>query len=352
MKKNRILFIFALILVIVGALFIVNRSYTTLDDKESGFAIQDTSTVTKIFMVDKENVSVMLTKEAIDRWMINNSYRAHNYNIGMLLGTMKDLTVRYPVPIAQRDNVIRRLASIARKVEIYQMEYRINLFDKIKLFPHEKLTRTYYVGDATQDNMGTYIQMEGAKNPFVVYMPRLRGFIYTRFSTNIDDWRDHAVFSTQLPEFESVKIEFFESPDESFIVKADEEGNFSLTTLANNQEQTYDTLRMLQFVASFKNIRFESLLNNKLEQSYIDSIASTPLAHIITLREKDGDEFVVRTFRKGSIKEIYEEDGAIMAPFDLDRLYAYVNDDRDFVLLQYFVFDKVLRTASYLQKKE
>lgn len=352
MKKNRVLFIFALILVIVGALFIFNRSYTTLDDSESGFAIQDTSTVTKIFMVDKNNVSVTLERESINRWTVNNSYRAHNYNVGMILGTMKDLTVRYPVPMSQRDNVIRRLASIARKVEIYQMKYRINLFDKIKLFPHEKLTRTYYVGDATQDNMGTYIKMEGAENPYVVYLPRLRGFVYIRFSTNIDDWRDHTVFNTQLQDFESVTVEFTESPEESFEVEADNDGNFKLTTLADNQVHTYDTLRMLQFVSAFKNIRFESLLNNKLDQPYIDSIASTPVAHIITLKDKDGDEFVVRTFRKGSIKEIYEEDGAIMAPFDLDRLYAYVNDERDFVLLQYFVFDKVLRTASYLQNKE
>jgi hypothetical protein len=272
--------------------------------------------------------------------------------MAMLLGTMNNLTVRYPVPLVQRENVLRRLASIARKVEIYQTGYRINLFNRVKLFPYEKLIRTYHVGDATQDNMGTYILMDGYDQPYVVYMPRLRGFVYTRFSTDIADWRDHTVFSTQLMDFASAKVEFFETPEESYIVRAKEDGNYEFTTLLDNQQQQYDTLRMLQFVSAFKNIRFESLLNNKVEQAYIDSIASTPISHIITLTEKDGDEFVVRTFRKGSIKEYYDEDGAIMTPFDLDRLYAYVNNDRDFVLLQYFVFDKVLRTASYLQGKE
>ena len=52
MKRNRILIILAIIL--GTALFFVNKSYTTLDDKESGFAVADTSTVTKIFM-DLEN---------------------------------------------------------------------------------------------------------------------------------------------------------------------------------------------------------------------------------------------------------------------------------------------------------
>lgn len=352
MKKNRLLFILALILVIVGVLFIINRNYSTLDDKESGFAIQDTSIVTKIFMVDKNNNSVKLKKEADGRWIINDQFLAHKFNIGMLLGTIKGLTVRYPVPLAQRDNVIKRLASIARKVEIYQEGYRIDLFGKIQLFPHEKLSRVYYVGDATQDNMGTYIIMEGADQPYVVYLPRLRGFVYTRFSTNEDAWRDHTIFNTPLQDISSVKLEFIDSPDESFIVKTDAEGNISLTTLMDNQVKDYDTLRMLQFITAFKDIRYESVLNNKLEPEYIDSITSRPNAHIVTLTDKEGNDYVARTYRKGGFSELYDEDGAMIVPFDLDRLYAYVNDERDFVLVQYFVFDKILRTASYLQNKE
>jgi len=244
------------------------------------------------------------------------------------------------------------MATISRKVEIYQEKYRINLFDRIKLFPHEKLTRTYYVGDATQDNMGNYMLMEGAEQPYVVFLPSLRGYIYPRYSTDVDDWRDHTIFRTPLQDFRSVKIEFFEEPEESFIVESDDEGHFSFTTLYDQQQKPYDTLRMLQFVTAFKDIRFESMLNNKLEPEYIDSIASGPVAHIITLRETDGDEFVVKTFRKGGISELYEEDGVGLEPFDLDRLYAFINDGKDFVLIQYFVFDKVLRNASYLQNRE
>ena len=74
--------------------------------------------------------------------------------------------------------------------------------------------------------------------------------------------------------------------------------------------------------------------------------------HIITLQDRDGDEFVVRTFRKSGISRFYDKEGAALEPVDLDRMYAYVNEGSDFVLIQYFVFDKVLRTASYLQKKE
>jgi len=142
-----------------------------------------------------------------------------------------------------------------------------------------------------------------------------------------------------------------EEPEESFKVEADPNGNLFMTPAGNNDYVAYDTLRMLQFVTAFKDIRYESVLNNKLEAAYIDSIASGPVSHLITLRERDGDEVVVRTYRKGGFAELYDKQGAALEPFDLDRLYAFINDD-DFVLIQYFVFDKVLRTSSYLRNLE
>jgi len=352
MKRNRLLIILTVLVVIIGVLFLINRKYTTLDNAESGFAIEDTASITKIFLVDMNNRSVQLSKEGPGVWMLNDEFLAQNFNVTMLLKTMKDLTVRYPVPKAARDNVIRRLATIAIKVEIYQSAHRINLFDKLKLFPYEKLAHIYYVGDATQDNMGTYMQIEGAEQPYVVFLPSLRGFVYPRYSTDEDDWRDQTIFRTPLQDFASVKMEFIEEPQESFLVEADKLGNISMKMLSDNMKVGYDTLRMLQFVTAFKDIRYESVLNNKLEQSYIDSIAAGPVAHVITLREQDGDEFVVKTYRKGGFGELFDEDGTAMVPFDLDRLYAFINDERDFVLIQYFVFDKVVRNASYLRNME
>jgi len=36
--------------------------------------------------------------------------------------------------------------------------------------------------------------------------------------------------------------------------------------------------------------------------------------------------------------------------FDRDRMYALINDDEDFVLIQYFVFDKILRPLSFFTR--
>ena len=70
MRRNKLLFILTILVVIIGILFLINRRYSTLDDAESGFAIEDTASVTKIFLVDKNNRSVLLVKEAPGKWKL------------------------------------------------------------------------------------------------------------------------------------------------------------------------------------------------------------------------------------------------------------------------------------------
>ena len=181
MKKNRVTLIIALILLIAaGALFVTN-SYTTLRKGSSDFAIEDTASVTKIFIADKNNNEVTLNRLTQGSWLVDGKYTAQQAKISSFLKTLMDLEVRSPVPMVARNNVITRMAVIAKKIEIYQVTPRINIFNRIRLFPREKLTKVYYVGDVTQDNQGTFMLMEGAEEPYIVHIPGFRGFVSTRY---------------------------------------------------------------------------------------------------------------------------------------------------------------------------
>jgi hypothetical protein len=70
------------------------------------------------------------------------------------------------------------------------------------------------------------------------------------------------------------------------------------------------------------------------------------------LTTREGDLNEVKIYYKKGFAALYMEDGAALEPFDLDRAYALVNDGKDFVLIQYFVFDKVTRTLAYLKGDE
>ncbi len=353
MKKNKITILITIVLIIIAAILISTSSNTTLKKESSDFALLDTSSVTKIFIADKQNNRVTLKKISPDYWEIDEQYKVSQRKIDMLLKTMQDIRVRNPVSIAEHNNVISRLAVAAKKVEVYQMVYRIDIFGWIQLFQYEKLTKVYYVGGATMDNLGTYMWMEGKEKDraYVVHIPNFRGFVSPRYSTIENDWRDYTVFNYKVPEIRSIQVEHFQDPDRSYKVENINNRDFKLISLKDKKEITnYDTLKLLNFVTAFNNINFEAVLTNTTEQSKIDSITSSNPVHIITVVDKNGNSTVVKTFyKKGFGDKI--GDGAKLVPVDIERLYATINDGRDFVLIQYYVFDKVLRPLTYFEKE-
>jgi hypothetical protein len=349
MRKNRITLIIVLILLLVAAGLFITSSYSTLRKEVSDFSIQDTASVTKIFLADKNNNEVMLERSVDGGWLVNGKSLAQQAKINSFLKTLKDIEVKSPVPIAARSNVITRMAVIAKKIEIYQVKPMINIFNKIKLFPGEKLAKTYYIGDVTQDNLGTYMLMEGADEPYIVHIPGFRGFVATRYSTVIADWRDYTVFSTPINEIRSVKVEFPQAPSDSYEFDVADSRNITLKSLPGGQVvNNYDTLRVLNFLTGFEDIRFESLLAHLIEKEFIDSVSASIPKTIITLTDLEGEENRVKIFTKKGFAAVYSGDGATMEPYDLDRAYALVNDDEDFVLIQYFVFDRVTRPLGFL----
>lgn len=352
MKKNRTILLIVLALLLIAAGLWFTNSYSTLRKGEANFAVQDTASITKIFIADKNNNEVTLTRDTSGAWLVNGE-KAQPEKVRTFLKTLTDLRVRNPVPLVARNNVITRMATLARKVEVYQVRPAINLFDIITLFPREKLTKTFYVGDVTADNQGTFMLMEGADAPYVVHITGFRGFVASRFSTLDYEWRDYTVFDDGIGEIRTVELEFPAEPGQSYRVELTEDRDVELYRLEDGQRvQGYDTLRMLNFLTSFSDIRYESLLNKQIDTHIIDSVLSTTPRMNLRLTTRDGEENEVKIYYKKGFSALYQEDGAAMEPFDLDRAYALVNEGKDFVLIQYFVFDKVTRSLAYLRGQE
>ncbi len=348
MKNNKLILLF-LILVPAAIWFLMQNDEGTLKEAESGFAISDTSAVSKIFIADMNTNSVLLERSG-NGWLLNGKSKTNPKLIDMLLGTMQQIKVKSPVPIAARDNVVKRLSSIGIKVEIYQISYRINLFDKYKFFPYEKLAKVYYVGDVTPDNLGTYMLMEDATDPYVMHIPRFRGFLSPRYSPISDDWISHQVFNQSLTDIASVSIEFLKEPEESFKVDiVDSYGNYKLLKLHGERNiSRFDTLKLLNFLTSFSDLRYESRLNNIVSPVFIDSVINSSPLFVITLVDDKNDTTKVNGFVKKALSEEVKKQAYFeFIPDDSDRFHALINKGDDFVLMQYYVFDKVLYPLSY-----
>jgi len=350
MKKNTYILLLVLILAALAAILIIRRSNSTIRNELKDFAISDTASVSRIFLVDKNNRSVDLVRQAGGDWNLNNKYTAQPESIDLLLKTMLNLAVMEPVSDAAHNTVITVMAANSVKVEIYQHDHRIKLFNRIRWIPYEKLAKTYYVGHTTQSNIGTYMLLEGSERPFIVYLPGFRGFVASRYRTVENDWRDHSIFKTKLQDIKSVTLEFPEEPSGSYKITNHENRYFDLVRLADKQSvPDFDTVKVLNMMTSFKRINFEALLSD-MHSEKIDSLTAGVPFHIITLETANGEKQVVKTYHKPANPGETNYLGEPLL-YDRDRFYAVINDGEDFVLIQFYVFDKITRDLEYFLKE-
>lgn len=347
MNKKNIFYLLLVLLAIIAAVLIWNNRYlTTLEGDATDLAVRDTSAVTRIFLANMDTSEVLIERQG-NQWLLNGEYKAQQRKVDQLLETMYKIRVRHPVPLASHDQVVARMSSLGIKVEVYQQVYRINLFDRLKLFRREKLTRVYYVGDVTKDNLGTYMLKEGAKQAFIMYLPGFRGFVMTRYTPVEGDWRDHVIFNSKLADIKSVELEFNEEPIKSFLIESTGKHSYRLTRTADQQELAYDTLRVLNFLTSFSDVRFEALLTHILPQARQDSIINSPFLHRFTLTTHSGETRHLTTYNKKILAQDIPEQDAVP---DTDRIYGLLDNGKDLVLLQFFTFEKLLRPVKYYEE--
>ena len=347
-KNNRITIIIAALLVVIAGLLIWNNHYiSTNRGEDSDFQVWDTASVTKIYLADRKERESLLERKP-QGWVLNGTYKAHPKQVQYLLTTLYKIRIKMPVSKASHDNIVKQLASQSTKVEIYQNVPRINLFNKVKMFYHEKRTKVFYVGDATMDSSGTFMLKEGADKAYIVYIPSFRGFITTRFTANPDDWRDHTVFHENMADVQSVTIDFNEDPEGSFRIENIGRHQYKLTRLCDNKDLPYDTLKVINFISSFGDLRFEALFTNTLPQERIDSITSSPYVHHIVVTGKNGKTQDMKTFKKLVMNGVTDMGGEY-GDVDHDRMYALIEGGKDFVLIQNYVFDKVLHDVRYFE---
>ena len=356
MKKRNIIsiVIIAILVIIAGILIANNRYLSTLRGDAADFTVYDTASITRLFFADKSGNQTLLDRTD-HGWTVNKDHHASQRMVNDMLYTLNRMRIKMPVSVKKSDNIITRMSGTNTKVEVYQMMPRINLFNKVKLFYHEKRSKVFYIGDVTQDNNGTYVLKEGGDKVYIVHLHGFRGFISARFSANPMDWRDHLIFAEPMSNIASVKLEINDDPDNGFIIKETDRYQYSMTRL-NGQPVDYSENKVLTLMSSFGDVRFEAFLTD-VAPARRDSILNSPFQQRLTLTTKDGLSRSVTTFRLRTNADLYDysEEELNNPDFekminDPDHQYALLSEGNEFVLIQDFVFGKLLKPADYYSK--
>lgn len=328
MKANKKLILILVLLLAVATYFYFNSNSSTLKKELSDFAIKDTSAITKIFMADKAGNKVLLERMGESKWSLNGKYKARQDAINNLLLTMNRVSVKTPVNKAAFETVLKSLASASTKVEIY-------------IGDEKDPSKVYFVGGPNQDHNGTFMLLENSSVPFLTHMEGFNGFLTPRYFTSENDWKDREVFRYKYGEIASIQVEYPQDEESSFVINEVGKDLFTLKKLKTGELITeIDTARLFSFIASFQKINYESAEETK-DSTYKAGILRTTPQEIYTVTDKLGNVKTVKTFLKPAHEGATDLEGNPI-DFDLDRLYATIND-KEFVVIQYFVFDVLKR---------
>ena len=341
MKKIIITSIIVIILAAVAVWLVRSKGNGTVDEKLKNFAVEDTSLVNKIYLVDKTGKNVTLTREGTGAWKVNNKYPARRDAINLLLGTIKTIEVKSIVGRKAQDNVVKQLASGATKIEIYQ---------------GDELAKVYYVGRETQDGLGTYMLMVNEKTgqnssvPFITYIPGFEGYLTTRYFTDENDWRERIVFRYIPTDIKSVKMDYPLNANEAFEVINKGNNTFDVRSLKTNATiRGFDTLAAKQYLSYYQDVQYEAV-EKEVQKVQRDSILMTSPFAIITVTDIKGATNTAKLFYKKAAPEKLDVNGQPMK-YDVDRCFGLINNGQDFVLCQYYVFGKLLQSPAYFTKK-
>jgi len=258
-----------------------------------------------------------------------------------LLDVLTKVEMYYTTPRAAEKNMLNNLATQGIKVEIYNKN-------------NENL-KTYYVGGSTADGYGTFMLMEGAKEPFITHIPNFQGTLRGRFSMLDDDWRDRTIFAESVEDIQTIEVDYPKQKNESFILEKTDQGYkvkpFHEAT--PKIDKPVSQARVEKYLLGFQSLMAEDFETNNPKRDSISALL--PFARISlknTKGEGMGANFhpLVRKDQYGRVVNKAKTAEGNMSTNATNRYFVNCSDD-SFRLAQHRVFEKIFLGYSQFFEK-
>ena len=331
-KKNRKLIIITVILAVAALWLVMHKRSGTVREELRDFAVEDTAFVTKIFLADRAGRTIEIER-AGNRWRLNKKYYARRDAVKILLETLKNVAVRSMIPKTAYNTIIKQLSTSGIKCEVYV---------KGKKKPEKVL----YVGSETQDSKGTYMMLENSSVPFVTEIPGFDGYLTPRFFLNEAEWRDKTVFDFTYNDIRSVSAVYNPDSARSFRIDFNSEKDFTVSSPVTGQKLLQpDTAVVVNYLSQFTYLNFE-FFDFMLKQNQKDSLLSIPPVCNFSITTRDGKETRAKFYyiQVNPFTIAGADTTGTPSKYDVDRMYAFVNNDTELVGVQIFAFGKIFRT--------
>ncbi|HSH51614.1 MAG TPA: hypothetical protein VK982_07810 [Bacteroidales bacterium] len=330
MKNIKITLLVVSLLLAIAATYFFTDSKGTLSRRNTHFAVEKTDQIDKIKISSPKEKMVIIKENK--QWKINNKYIARQRIVENFLMALNRIQISSPVSNTEKDRLAKVLESEGKLVEIYRKN---------------RTLRKYYVSTPEIDPNKTYMMMAKRDEPISVRIPSFKGLVAELFSTDESLWRDKTIFDYQPQNIKSITAEYFDDPSKSFTIINYGNGTFSLKQPDEGSfVEVFDIENVARYFTYFQGIRFERIETNLSKQKTDSLLQSEPYC---TISVTDVDDFTnsITIYRKPPEKE-FDEFGNKLK-FDYNRAYAIFNQNNELIIIQYYIFDPLLKEIDYFR---
>lgn len=298
------------------------------------FEIKDTTSITKIIISEPNGVVFELNNDG-KTWTGKNGECVQPVLVSNILTACYNIRFKGYIP----DNGVKTVANQINTLAI-----------KVEFFQDGEWTKTWYVGSATPDHLGTYMQVETASQgksdlPVIMEMHGMNGFLTPRFFADPRKWACTGIFSYEKEAISKVKVDFTGSmKQQSFsVIKNGKEYDIFL----NNQKIEGVPLQNIQrYLVAFRRINFMNP-NYELTNRQIDSVKrATPFCSLSITDNKGATKKVKCFRRKSESGEEQVDDFGMKSKYDINTFWC-LTPDGEIVKAQYFVFNPIIMGHIY-----
>lgn len=333
MKKN-LLLLAAAALAAIAIWFGMSKRDSTISRDELQFAVEDTASISRIFLADRQGHSITLVRSGDDGWMVNDSFPARPDLLKSLLEAISRVQVRTRVSKAGFNNVLKALATDGIKCEIYSGS-------------NDRAAMIYYVGGPTADQLGTFMMKEGAELPFICELPGFNGYLTPRYSTRSSEWREKVVFAFPAASIRNIRVNYPGRPDWSYALERSGSGFTVGDPVTGRSYGLADTTAVNNYLFLFRKVPFETealKMRPEEKDSLSQQVAIAEMQVIDTAGTIHGLRLYPMPVQPGSIAT--QDSVGNPLRHDVDRFYANDPDRSAWWVLQHFTFDPLLRKRS------
>jgi hypothetical protein len=320
MKKYRVYIGIIIVLAILAIVLYMNDKSGTLKVGHHEFSVADTSSITTVKISDG-TVAISLERQG-DKWTVNNGYYARAKAVRALLRVVSSIEVSSPVPKSMMNDVLDGFNGRVVSVTIESSGQVIKAF---RIAENDSL------------QIGSFAMLTGDNVPYVVRMAGYDGHVSKLFPIEPLFWRDKMLFSYRLSDILSVEVEYLQHPENSFAYQFLGPGDLKIKSLATNKTIPIDKARARDYLLNFSSLPFQVAEMMPFKINYDSLIFQKPFCEI-KVKNTGNQIKTVKTYRMPDLKK--------SGSYDINFMYALVQDDKMPVIVKYIDLDPIMRKYS------